>query len=76
MTFPLMDAFDIGGKCNVLVSMTGSSSLGLKDYKEVLRTIRQSTSPEATVIAGAVFDDSMGDELRVTVVAFGIPGRA
>ena len=76
MTFPLMDAFDIGGKCNVLVSMTGSSSLGLKDYKEVLRTIRQSTSPEATVIAGAVFDDSMGDELRVTVVAVGIPGRA
>ena len=76
MTFPLMDAFDIGGKCNVLVSMTGSSSLGLKDYKEVLRTLRQSTSPEATVIAGAVFDDSMGDELRVTVVAFGIPDRA
>lgn len=76
MTFPLMDAFDIGRACSVLVSMTGSSSLWLNDYKEVMRAIRQSTAPEATVIAGAVFDDSLGDELRVTVVAFGIPGRA
>jgi cell division protein FtsZ len=76
MIFPLMNAFDIGGQCNVLVSMAGSSSLRLNDYKEVMRTIRQRTSPEATVIAGAVFDDSMGDELRVTVVAFGIPDRA
>jgi cell division protein FtsZ len=76
MTFPLMDAFDIGRACSVLVSMTGSTSLGLRDYKEVMRTIRQSTAPEATVIAGAVFDDAMGDQLRVTVVVFGIPGRA
>jgi cell division protein FtsZ len=76
MIFPLMNAFDIGGQCNVLVSMAGSSSLRLNDYKEVMRTIRQRTSPEATVIAGAVFDDSRGDELRVTVVAFGIPDRA
>jgi cell division protein FtsZ len=70
-----MDAFDIGGQCNVLVSMTGNSSLRLNDYKEVMRAIRQSTAPEATVLAGATFDDSMGDKLRVTVVAFGISGR-
>jgi cell division protein FtsZ len=75
MTFPQMDAFDIGGQCNVLVSMTGNSSLGLNDYREVMRAIRQSTAPEATVLAGATFDDSMGDKLRVTVVAFGISGR-
>jgi cell division protein FtsZ len=76
MTFPLMDAFDIGQECSVLVSITGNTSLGLRDYKEVMRTIRQSTAPEATVIAGALFDDAMGDKLRVTVVVFGIPGRA
>jgi cell division protein FtsZ len=75
ITFPLMDAFDIGQECSVLVSITGSTSLGLRDYKEVMRTIRQSTAPEATVITGAVFDDAMGDKLRVTVVVFGIPGR-
>lgn len=75
MTFPLMDAFNIGQECSVLVSITGSTSLGLRDYKEVMRTIRQSTAPEATVITGAVFDDAMGEKLRVTVVVFGIPGR-
>lgn len=76
ITFPLMNAFDLGHECNVLVSITGSSSMGLKDYKEVMRTIRRSTAPEATVIPSAVFDESMGDELRVTVVAFGIPDRS
>jgi cell division protein FtsZ len=76
MTFPLMDMFDIGRECNVLVSMTGSSSLGLKDYKEVMGAIRRITAPESCVLAGAVWDDALGDELRVTVVAFGISERA
>jgi cell division protein FtsZ len=74
LTFSLMEAFDIGNAHNVLVSITGSSSLTLNDYREVMWTIRQSTAPEATVIAGAVFDDALGDQLRVTVVAFGILG--
>jgi cell division protein FtsZ len=76
MTFPLMDLFAWGHECGVLVSITGSASLGLSEYKEVMRTIRQSTDSEAIVIAGAVLDDAMGDQLRVTVVAFGILGRA
>ncbi|MDP2135396.1 MAG: cell division protein FtsZ, partial [Sulfuritalea sp.] len=42
------------------------------EYKEVMKTIRQYTAPEATVICGAVFDEAMEDQLRVTVVATGL----
>jgi cell division protein FtsZ len=56
----------------VLVNITASSTLGLKEYKEVMKTIRQYTAPEATVICGTVFDEGMEDQLRVTVVATGL----
>jgi len=58
----------------VLVNITASTSLGLKEYKEVMNTIRQYTAAEATVICGAVFDETMEDRLRVTVVATGLGG--
>jgi hypothetical protein len=44
----------------VLVNITASTTLGLKEYKEVMKTIRQYTAPEATVICGAVFDEGDG----------------
>jgi cell division protein FtsZ len=56
------------------VNITASTTLGLREYKEVMNTIRQYTAPEATVICGAVFDETMEDQLRVTVVATGLGG--
>ena len=69
---PLLEGIELSGARGVLVNITASTSLGLKEYKEVMRTIRQYTAQEATVICGAVFDEGMEDQLRVTVVATGL----
>jgi cell division protein FtsZ len=71
---PLLEGVELSGARGVLVNITASSSLGLREYKEVMATIRKYTAPEATVICGAVFDDGMEDALRVTVVATGLGG--
>jgi cell division protein FtsZ len=71
---PLLEGIELSGARGVLVNITASNSLGLKEYKEVMATIRQYTAAEATVICGAVFDDTMEDSLRVTVVATGLGG--
>jgi cell division protein FtsZ len=69
---PLLEGIELSGAKGVLVNITASSSLGLREYKEVMATIHNYTSPDATVICGAVFDDAMEDSLRVTVVATGL----
>ena len=71
---PLLEGIELSGARGVLVNITASTTLGLKEYKEVMNTIRQYTPPEATVICGAVFDETMEDQLRVTVVATGLGG--
>ncbi|MDO9449928.1 MAG: cell division protein FtsZ [Rugosibacter sp.] len=69
---PLLEGVELSGARGVLVNITASNTLGLKEYKDVMNTIRQYTAAEATVICGAVFDESMEDQLRVTVVATGL----
>ncbi|MCF8197614.1 MAG: cell division protein FtsZ [Sulfuritalea sp.] len=69
---PLLEGIELSGARGVLVNITASTTLGLKEYKDVMKTIRQYTAPEATVICGAVFDETMEDQLRVTVVATGL----
>lgn len=69
---PLLEGIELSGARGVLVNITASNTLGLKEYKDVMNTIRQYTAAEATVICGAVFDESMEDQLRVTVVATGL----
>jgi cell division protein FtsZ len=57
----------------VLVLVTASKgSLKLNESKEAMNTIRAYASPEAHTIYGAAYDDSLGDEIRVTVVATGL----
>jgi cell division protein FtsZ len=73
---PLLEGIELSGAKGVLVNITASGSLGLKEYKEVMATIRNYTAPDATVICGAVFDDAMEDSLRVTVVATGLGSAA
>jgi len=69
---PLLEGIELSGARGVLVNITASNTLGLKEYKDVMNTIRQYTAADATVICGAVFDESMEDQLRVTVVATGL----
>jgi cell division protein FtsZ len=72
---PLLEGVDLSGARGVLVNITASSTLKMKETREVMNTIRAFAAEDATVIFGTVKEESMGDDLRVTVVATGL-GRA
>ena len=70
---PLLEGVDLSGAKGVLVLISASKgSLKLSESKLAMNTIRAYASPEAHVIYGAAYDDSLGDEMRVTVVATGL----
>jgi len=70
---PLLEGIDLSGAKGVLVLVTASkSSLKLSESKLAMNTIRAYASPDAHVIYGAAYDDNLGDEMRVTVVATGL----
>jgi len=68
---PLLEDVDMSGARGVLVNITSSNSLKLKEIDDVMKCV-QFAAEEATVIVGSVFDEVMGEELRVTVVATGL----
>ncbi len=70
---PLLEDIDMTGARGVLVNITSSSSLKVSEMEDVMACV-QFAAEEATVILGSVFDETMGDELRVTVVATGLGG--
>ncbi len=72
---PLLEDMDLSGARGVLVNITSSSNLTLDELHEVMNCFQFAAS-EATVIVGSVFDESMGDELRVTIVATGLGAPA
>ena len=69
---PLLESIDLKGARGVLVNITASDSLNLDEYYEVMNTIQGFAAEEATVIVGTSLDESMGDALRVTMVATGL----
>ncbi|SNS21873.1 cell division protein FtsZ [Noviherbaspirillum humi] len=69
---PLLDGIDLSGARGVLVNVTASRSLKGKEIKEVMATVRAFAAPDASIAQGIAYDDGMGDELRVTVVATGL----
>jgi cell division protein FtsZ len=72
---PLLEGIELSGARGVLVNITASRELGMREVKDVMSTIKAYTHDEATVIFGTVFDDGMEDQLRVTVVATGLGGK-
>lgn len=72
---PLLEGVDLNGVRGVLVNITASSSLKMKETRAVMEHIKSFASADATVIFGTAYDEAMGDNLRVTVVATGL-GRA
>lgn len=68
---PLLDDLSISGATSVLLNFTGSSSLTLYEVSEAAQMVAEETAEDENVIFGLVTDDSMGDEVRVTVVATG-----
>jgi len=70
---PLLEA-SIDGAHGVLLSISGGSDLGLFEINEAARLVQEAAHPEANIIFGAVIDDALGDEVRVTVIAAGFDG--
>jgi cell division protein FtsZ len=70
---PLLEA-SIDGAHGVLLSISGGSDLGLFEINEAARLVADAAHPEANIIFGAVIDDTLGDEVRVTVIAAGFDG--
>ena len=64
----------IDGAHGVLLSISGGSDLGLIEINEAARLVADAAHPEANIIFGAVIDDTLGDEVRVTVIAAGFDG--
>jgi cell division protein FtsZ len=70
---PLLEA-SVDGAHGVLLSIQGGSDLGLFEINEAARLVQEAAHPEANIIFGAVIDDALGDEVRVTVIAAGFDG--
>ena len=70
---PLLEA-SIEGAHGVLLSVSGGSDLGLFEINEAARMVSDAAHPDANIIFGAVIDDTLGDEVRVTVIEAGFDG--
>jgi len=70
---PLLEA-SIDGAHGVLLSVAGGSDLGLFEIHEASQLVTKYAHPDANIIFGTVIDDSLGDEVRVTVIAAGFEG--
>ncbi|HEX8857805.1 MAG TPA: cell division protein FtsZ [Actinomycetes bacterium] len=67
---PLLEA-SVDGARGVLLNISGGSDLGLFEVNEAAEVIASAAHPDANIIFGAVIDDTLGDEVRVTVIAAG-----
>jgi cell division protein FtsZ len=72
---PLLEA-SIDGAYGVLLSVSGGSDLGLFEIHEAANLVAEAAHQDANIIFGAVIDDALGDEVRVTVIAAGFEGGA
>ncbi len=71
---PLLDDISLRGAKGLLISISGSRNLTLYEVDEAASRVRQEVDPEANIIVGATFDDSLGDRVRVSIVASGLIG--
>ena len=69
---PLLEGINLSGAKGVLVNITATRGLKMKEVNEVMNTVREFAADDAHIIFGAVYDESMGEEIRVTVVATGL----
>jgi cell division protein FtsZ len=70
---PLLES-SIDGAHGVLLLVQGASDLGLHEIDEAARLVQEAVSPEANIIYGTTIDDTLGDEVRITVIAAGFDG--
>ena len=68
---PLLEDVSISGARGVLINITGGPSLTLHEVNEAATLIQEEADDEANIIFGAVIDDTMGEQVRITVIATG-----
>ncbi len=73
---PLLDDISIEGARGVLINITGGKDLGLHEISEASSIIQEAAHPDANIIFGAVINENMKDEIRVTVIATGFDTKA
>jgi cell division protein FtsZ len=71
MASPLLEAGAIDGARGILINITGSSSLKLSEVNEASSIIQDAAHEDANIIFGAVLDETMGDDVKITVIATG-----
>ena len=69
---PLLNDVDLRGARGVVVNVTTAPGMGIMEFREVGQIVREFTAPDATVVLGTVMEESMGERMRVTVVATGL----
>ena len=67
---PLLET-SINGAKGVLINITGSMDIGLEEVETAANLVQEAAHPEANLIFGAVFDEELEDEMKVTVIATG-----
>ena len=71
---PLLDDVSLRGARGLLLSIIGGRDLTLYEVDEAASRVRQEVDPDANIIVGATFDDTLGDRVRVSIVASGMEG--
>ena len=72
VSIPLLEDVSLSGARGILVNITASSSLKMREVHEVMSTVKNLTAEDATIIVGTVIDEEIGEDLRVTMVATGL----
>ena len=69
---PLLEDLDLCGARGVVVNITTAPTVGIREFQEIGHSVRDLASKGATVVIGTVSDETLGDEMRITVVATGL----
>ncbi len=72
---PLLEDVDLTGACGILVNVKAGLNLSMREFEEIGETIHDFASEDATIVIGTSLDESMQDEIRVTVVATGLNSK-
>ena len=70
---PLLEDIDIEGATGILLNITAGESVTLMEVNEACSVVQEAAHEDANFIFGAVIDEGLGDEMRVTVIATGFP---
>src|SRR5512144_939863 len=72
---PLLEDVSLDGATGLLVNITGGPNLSLREVDEAVSMAQSAADPDANIIFGSVVDESLGDEVRITVIATGFQAR-